>query len=466
MDEEQLLPAEEQAKPFNIFEKIMFSAATTSFEEQMDSFKWRNILFGGWHATMLLIIIIVFNVRDISDFYTVETKAVLWQGECAQYGALMPVLNPTLATDVCASVPSCFNISWGSSPTYKMEPRVEEVSWLSKKLVVYIFLGVTVAGHFYRVLKVNELQFSFWNALPRVDRWFEYSFSSSSMLVVIASTSGVLDIWLLWTLAFLQSGLVMYAVGIEALSFLDYWIGEYQTEIPRGEGREFQEAQSVVHGGDDHWQEYWDQRQNDMDARIKISQIRVPWKVGQQPISATWFNRGNKVAPFDDGDNKKQTASLTQLLSLNTDMVRARIVKWKNLFLYVSSGMLLWGWLVIGFAFLRMTSTYSCAVNESLWSVQKIPYFVFLSQFFLFVSFGGLEFFRFFTVKQVVTNSGDTAEGPIDTPDRMDPLKAREMRYLYVFQTEFFFDWLSLTAKTVLTILIFIGALSSNLTKL
>lgn len=461
MDGERLLPTSEEERPFNLFEKIGFNKAETSFEVQMDNFRWRNIVFAAWHALMLLVIIIVFNVRNISDFYTVQTKAVLWEGECAQYGALMPILNPTLATDVCSSVPSCFNVSWGSSPTYKMEPRVEDVSWISKKLVVYIFLGVTVAGHTFRVFKVNELRKSFWNSLPRVDRWFEYSFSSSSMLVVIAASSGVLDIWLLWTLAVLQSGLVMYALAIEALAFLDYWIGEYQEEVPKGEIREFQ-AESSRNYDEDHWREYWDNRNNDMDARIKISQIRVPWTVGQKPISAGWFRRSNKVAPMDDAVVEEDPTTL----ALQTKDVREKIVKWKNLFLYVSSGMLVWGWFVIGFAFLRMTGAYSCAVNQSLWSVQKIPYFVFLSQFFLFVSFGLLEFFRFFTVKQVIANGGDSAEGPIETPEQLNPLKAREKRYMYVFQTEFFFDWLSLAAKSILAILIFIGALSSSMEKL
>ncbi|MDJ0790775.1 MAG: heliorhodopsin HeR [Acidimicrobiia bacterium] len=179
------------------FQKPIDPVVEATSESQWTRLRWYNIGMGSLHAIQGIIVLILAN-----DFSLPVTGAFL--------DGPPGVTDPTL-TELFR-----YSVAWG----------------------VALFLFMSAIAHF----TVSLGAFGWYKANLMRDRnyarWIEYSFSSSLMVVLIASLSGISDVAALLAIAGVNAAMILFGWIMEKYeipgnpSWLSYWFGVITGAVP------------------------------------------------------------------------------------------------------------------------------------------------------------------------------------------------------------------------------------------
>ncbi|MFX0085620.1 MAG: heliorhodopsin HeR [Candidatus Hodarchaeota archaeon] len=120
----------------------------------------------------------------------------------------------------------------GTKPIFAPEPSVFFTFENIAGILLASFLLMSAIAHFLIAFPLNDSYIQNLKKKMNPIRWWEYSFSSSVMIIFISLAFGILDFWiitLIFVLNFLMNmfGLLMekYNQYTEKTSWLPYWLG-------------------------------------------------------------------------------------------------------------------------------------------------------------------------------------------------------------------------------------------------
>ena len=183
--------------------------------------------------------------------------------------------------------------------------------------------------YFISVMQYNQ---------PRWDRWSEYAFSSSAMIIIIAGTAGVNYAFLLWTLSTAQFAMLMFGLAIEALDYSRAYVEPY-----------YGMASQALLGSVSVSSEIPGENQ-----QLSISSIKMPWKIADKQLPASML--GKKKQHMESGAVVGERVPLMSV-PLGTPFFPTvegykKVIQWVKLSIFITASWIyVWIWVTIWYTF-------------------------------------------------------------------------------------------------------------------
>jgi len=404
----------------NVLRTVIFHGGK-DFEGQLDDFQLRNALLAIIHGGFFIAIMVIAAHKKISDIPQVKLFPVVWTNVTIN-GNYSGLTGTKL--DTCAKDPDIVTAKWGSSEVWQYQIRATTTDILPAKWMLLMgFIAITLFAHVARVVLaktyfVTVLRYN----LPRWDRWSEYAFSSSAMIIIIAGSTGVNDAYLLWTISTAQFAMVMFGLAIEAL---DYCRSYVKTSFSGMASQAMLSGVSVSSDvpGENHL--------------LSVSSIKMPWKIAEKQLPASLLSKKKQTLEHCNVVGERMPLMNYPIGEYENDLAEMfkRIIKWIKISLFLTSTWIyLWIWLTIWNSFSNVRDSFDC-MNAGYKTVAfDIPMAIITVEFFAFGSFAVFAaVFAFRWESESLLNTR--------TP-------------YHAFYSEYIYGMLSLTSKVVLAFLL------------
>lgn len=388
------------------------------FVDQMTDFKRRNAILAVLHFGFWIAALVFTSQKKISRIQGVYNVPTIWTNNSIA-GNYTGITGTKL--DTCAADPRVVVAKWGSGQEWQYQIRAVRSTWLPHKWMFLLgFITLTVVAHAGRAFLADSYLVSVLkNNQPRWDRWTEYAFTSSAMIVIIAGTAGVNDVWLLWTLSVAQFGLIMYGYVIEGVDFA------VSVDLERYITVGGQRLMGGMPTDDGVPQE---------NRVLSTASIKMPWKIADKQLPASLLSKPRE-AGHEMLTDRMPLISGNPTAYAFQDPVYFNIMLWvKRVAFMTSTWIYLWIWFTIWRALIQVKNTFNCMNAGQKTIAFDIPTAI------VWIEFG---LFGLFAVAQYMLSFRPTAT------IRSDP-----NTYVQAFYAEWVYNWLSLFSKGALTFLL------------
>ena len=404
----------------NILRTLVFDR-TKKFKEQLVDFQLRNALLAFVHAAFFVTVMVFVIDNRISDIVQVRISPVLWSN--VTLGGSYSGLTGT-KLDTCAKDPDVVTAKWGSGDTWFYQVRATSTNMVPPKWMLLMgFIAITVFAHVMRVLLAqNYFYYVMMYNQPRWDRWSEYAFSSSAMIIIIAGTAGVNDAFLLWTLSTAQFAMLIFGLAIEALDYSRAYVHSFNVGT----------ASQALLGGVDVAPEIPGENQ-----QLSISSIKMPWKIADKQLPASMLSkkRPHMESGIVVGEKVPlMPVPLGEMFGTSSPSYN-KVIQWVKTSIFITASWIyVWIWATIWYTFSNVRSKFKCMNEGYKTDAFDIPEVIIYVEFLMFGSFAVAAGLFAFRLKPV----GLT-----------DPLT-----YERAFFTEYVYGMLSLNSKAIITFLL------------